>query len=551
MKRHPVKRKPRQLKSETRISKGVLKLVPDTSVLVEGVLSQRIRNKSIKVEHILIHEASIAELESQANKGRETGHLGLDEVKRLRDLGKQFKFDVHFKGERPKDFEIKYAKAGEIDSLIRELASSEHATLVTADIVQSKVAESKGISVLLFRFLPEKSEKTRLEKYFDKTVMSVHLKEGCMPMAKRGLPGAWNFVSLAQKVLSRQDMQDMTREIIEEAKRRPDAFIEIERRGSTVVQLETFRVVIVRPPLSDGYEITATHPIRHMSLAEYRMPSSLVERIAIRAEGILIAGPPGHGKSTFAQALAEHYFSKNKVIKTIEAPRDLSLPAGITQYALSHGSAEELHDIILLSRPDFTFYDEIRNTEDFQLFTDLRLAGVGMVGVVHASRAIDAIQRFLGRIDLGLVPQVVDTVVFVKNGGIAQVYSLSLTVKIPSGMHDADLARPVIEVRDFSTGRLAYELYAYGEQTVVIPVQHVTEPVTLPFRIVTLRHNIELMLARELANQDVDLVSGDERYTVHTDQNGVVRLNKGSPTGKAVSKWFADNKSVEVHARKA
>lgn len=43
-----------------------------------------------------------------------------------------------------------------------------------------------------------------------------------------------------------------------------------------------------------------------------------------------------------------------------------------------------------------------------------------------------------------------------------------MTVKVPTGMKEADLARPVIEVRDFETGDLKNEIYTYGEQTIVM-----------------------------------------------------------------------------------
>ncbi len=43
-----------------------------------------------------------------------------------------------------------------------------------------------------------------------------------------------------------------------------------------------------------------------------------------------------------------------------------------------------------------------------------------------------------------------------------------MTVKVPTGMKEADLARPVIEVRDFETGELKNEIYTYGEQTIVM-----------------------------------------------------------------------------------
>ncbi|MFH1650258.1 MAG: PINc/VapC family ATPase [Candidatus Woesearchaeota archaeon] len=537
----------RNLKLTTKTTKRILKLVPDTSVLIEGVLSKRIISKTVNVSHIIIHEASMAELESQANKGREVGELGLEEVKRLRELSSKYHFTLTFKGERPKDFEIRYAKSGEIDSIIRTLAAEEKATLVTADIVQSKVAESKGIPVMLFSFEPEKPRKTTLEKMFDVRTMSVHLKAECTPHAKKGMPGAWTYEEIGKKVLSRDDVQNIAKEIIEDTKRRKDGFIELDRRGSTILQMGPFRVVITRPPLADGYEITAARPIKKMALKDYKLSQKLIQRMESHAEGMLIAGPPGHGKSTFAQALAEYYFNKNKVVKTIEAPRDLILPEGITQYALSHGSPEELHDIILLSRPDYTFYDEIRNNEDFNLFSDLRLSGVGMVGVVHATRTIEAIHRFLSRLDLGVVPHVVDTVIFIRNGMVDQVLSLSMDVKVPHGMHDQDLARPVVSVHDFETGALAFEMYTFGEQTVVIPVGEKRDalhspPVIgaphlgsldAPQNVMVTKHAVFVDLGTKMGNKDVDVIAdGEYILTARTNNKGTLRINKGNPKGK-------------------
>ncbi|MEK6964341.1 MAG: PINc/VapC family ATPase [Nanoarchaeota archaeon] len=446
------------------------KIVPDTSIIIEGLLSQKIKTKELHPKFVLIHEAVVAELESQANKGRETGLKGLEEIKAIRSLAKEHKFEVQFKGSRPGDFEIRYAKSGEIDSIIRELAVQEQATLFTADKVQATVAESKGISVILYEFTA--SEKPFiLVKYFTEDTMSVHLKEGCVPRAKKGMPGNWEFVKISKDLLSADALRDMGKEILEEASLRDDSFIEVERRSSSIVQIANYRIVITRPPFSDGYEITAVRPIKKLSLSDYKLSEKLAARIAEKAEGILIAGPPGHGKSTFCQALAEFYLTKNKVIKTIETPRDLVLSDEITQYSLSHGASKEMQDILLLSRPDYTLFDEMRSTEDFRLYSDLRLSGVGMVGVVHATACIDAIQRFIGRIELGVIPHVMDTVIFIQNGKIDKVFSVGMQVKVPAGMTEADLARPVVVVHDFESGKLEFEVYSYGEETIVIPVK--------------------------------------------------------------------------------
>src|SRR3990167_5652576 len=95
------------------------KVVIDTSAIIEGIVSKKILLGKLKPTEILIHEAVLSELEHQANKNRETGYLGIEEVKLLRDLSKKYKFKITYTGDRPQNFEIKFAKSGEIDSIIR------------------------------------------------------------------------------------------------------------------------------------------------------------------------------------------------------------------------------------------------------------------------------------------------------------------------------------------------------------------------------------------------------------------------------------------------
>ena len=208
-----------------------------------------------------------------------------------------------------------------------------------------------------------------------------------------------------------------------------------------------------------------------LDLDDYDVSDKLLERLSNDAKGILIAGTPGAGKSTFAQALAEYYYyDMEQMVKTMESPRDLNLDDNITQYAPLEGDMENTADILLLVRPDFTIFDEVRKTRDFEIYSDMRLAGVGMIGVVHATRAIDAVQRFIGRLELGVIPSVIDTTIYINNGEIDTVYSIELTVKVPTGMLEADLSRPVIEIKDFESGELFYEIYTYGEQTIVMDI---------------------------------------------------------------------------------
>lgn len=309
------------------------------------------------------------------------------------------------------------------------------------------------------------------EKFFDEKTMSVHLREDARPVAKKGFPGNWKIVELDKEKISSEKIKEMAQEIIDGVEHTEKSFLEIEREGSTIIQLGMYRVVITRKPFSDGWEITAVRPVAKLTLNDYHLEEKLKKRLIEQAEGILVAGSPGEGKTTLARALAEYFADQGRIVKTVESPRDMLLDSRITQYSLTRGEYGEIHDVLLLSRPDNTFFDEMRTTEDFQLYADLRLAGVGMVGIVHATSPIDAIQRFIGRIEMGIIPQVIDTVVFVKAGEINKVLELKMVVKVPMGMTEADLARPVVEVRDFFTGKLEFEIYSYGEHTVVIPVE--------------------------------------------------------------------------------
>ena len=507
------------------------KLVPDTSIIIENLVSEKIKNKELKVKTILIHEAVLAELEHQANTGRTIGMLGLDELNKLKELAGENDFVIEFKGKRPDAGNIKHASLGEIDALIRGLALEEDAVLITGDKVQSRVGEAKGMKVIYIEPVIKHKE-MRIEKYFDSMTMSVHLKENTSPKAKRGVPGNWDFVVLDDEKLSGEYVQELAKEIIEEAKLSAKGYIEIERRGSSIVQIENYRIVITRPPLSDGWEITIVRPIKKLNLEDYQLSEKLKKRLYGHAEGVLIAGSPGEGKSTFASALTEFYASQDKIVKTIEAPRDLQLKDEVTQYAISHGSSQEIHDILLLSRPDYTVFDEMRNFEDFRLFSDLRLAGIGLAGVVHATNPVDAIQRFLGKTELGIIPQIVDTVIFIKSGKVHKILGLKMVVKVPSGMTEEDLARPVVEIRDFESNQLEFEIYSYGEETTVVPVTMKKE--TPLEKLAALQ--IQNTLRKIASDAEVEMVSS-HKANVYIPEEEIARvIGKNGETIKELEK---------------
>jgi ATPase len=442
------------------------RVVVDTSILIDGYISKNLENfKDLK--EIVIPLAVLDELQNQASKGKKIGFDGLEEIKRLRE-----KFNVTFFGERPSLEDIKLAKSGRIDAIIRDVAKKLNLPLITSDYVQALIGEVEGIKVIYIS--PEVKEPSFF-KYFDNQTMSVHLKENCYPYAKRGRPGKFELVKLEEKILTKEELEEMIKEIIEFTRRDENSSFEIVKENALVIQMRDYRIAIAKPPFSDGIEITIVKPIVKLSLEDYNISQKLLKRFEEKAEGIIICGPPGSGKSTFCASLVEFYLRKGKIIKTLESPRDLIVPNEVTQYTKLEGSFEKVVDILLLVRPDYTAFDEIRTTKDFEVFADLRLAGIGMIGVVHASSPLDAIQRFLTRYELGMLPHIVDTIIFIKEGEIKKVYTLEIKVKVPTGMTEQDLARPVVEVRDFETGKLEYEIYSYGEENVVVPIKEEKE----------------------------------------------------------------------------
>ena len=444
-------------------------LVADTSVIINGNLAKQIESGSIRNSEIIIPQAVFDELQSQASNHKEQGFVGLEQIQKLNQLSENYGIKIILKGSHPTIDDIKFASSGRIDALIIDIAKQNEAILYTSDNVQRLVAQAEDVETI---FLKPKIIHEDLEflKFFDSTTMSIHLKENQYPLAKRGKPGEFLLTKIGEDILTKDYLKIISSQILSATNISDSSTIEISKTGASVIQHDDYRIAITYPPFSESYEITIVHPTVKLSLEDYTISESLMARLTDRAEGIVISGAPGSGKSTLASGLANFYHDQGKIVKTFESPRDLQVDAGITQYGKLDGSFDNTADILLLVRPDYTIFDEVRRREDFTTFSDLRLTGVGMVGVIHANSPLDAIQRFIGKIELGIIPNVLDTVVFVNNGDIEKVYDLELKVKVPTGMTESDLARPVIEIRNFEDNALEHEIYTFGEENVIVPV---------------------------------------------------------------------------------
>ncbi len=507
--------------------KRIWRVVPDTSVIIDGRLSSRVKSGEFRGAEIIIPEAVLSELEAQANKGREIGFKGLEELSELRKLADRGEIQLQFSGAQPTVEEIRLSKEGRVDALIRSTAIEVGGLFVSEDRVQSLIAQAKGLEVEYMHpkvLDPSEFGPLKIERFFTDDTMSVHLKNAVSPMAKKGPIGNVRYVRIRDEPATSSELSSISKELIERARLDPESFIEMSSNGATVLQIRNMRIAIAHPPFSDDMEITTVRPTVVVDLEHYRLSDKLKERI-VSQRGILIAGPPGAGKSTFAAGVARYLNDQGQVVKTMESPRDLQVPPEITQYSPLNGRMEDTADLLLLVRPDYTIYDEVRKTGDFLIFADMRLAGVGMIGVVHATRAVDAIQRLIGRVELGVIPQVVDTVIFIDKGEVAKVLVLAFTVKVPYGMIEQDLARPVITIADFETGKVEYEIYTYGEQVVVMPIGPSRESRKPAWR----------LAEEEIKNVVGKYASGPVEVEVTSDDSAIVKV-RGEEMRKVIGK---------------
>jgi ATPase len=451
-------------------------VVPDTSAVIDGRVSERVADGRYDGATVYIPEAVVGELEAQANAGYTPGWEGLEELQRLADSADEGTIDVEYVGRRPTAAETEGSGEGDIDALIRDLATKHAGTLLTSDGVQAEVARAKGLDVDYVEPIVDteeaepETEELAIEEFFTDDTMSLHLRANTRPKAKRGELGSMTYRAIDDAPTSEEQMEEWATDVLDTARASSSGFLELSDEGMDIVQYRDYRIAVAQPPFSDAIEITAVRPVAKTDIDDYALAGDLKDRFTEQQRGVLISGSPGAGKSTFAQAIAEYLNEQEFAVKTMEKPRDLQVGPEITQYTELGGSMESTADSLLMVRPDYTVYDEVRKSSDFETFADMRLAGVGMIGVVHATRAIDALQRLVGRVELGMIPQVVDTVVYIEAGQVHTVYDVTTEVKVPAGLTAEDLARPVIMVKDHETGTPKYEIYTFNRQVVTVPL---------------------------------------------------------------------------------
>ena len=174
-------------------------LVPDTSVLIDGRITSMIKAGEYKGATIIVPEAVIAELEAQANNGREIGFSGLNELQSLCKMAEEKTIELKFSGIRPTLEQVKLASGGEIDAMIRNIAIENSARFITSDNVQAEVARAKGLDVIYLK--PQISDFVPLgiDQFFDEHTIAVYLKERVSPSAKKGTINDMKLVKIRDR----------------------------------------------------------------------------------------------------------------------------------------------------------------------------------------------------------------------------------------------------------------------------------------------------------------------------------------------------------------
>lgn len=325
------------------------KVVVDTSVVIEGLLTRILSEGKVKVKELIVPEAVLAELESQANKNRETGFLGLEELEKLQEEN----LDISFKGNRPKEFEVKYAYSGEVDSLIRDLAFRENAVLFTADVVQAKAARAKGVKVYLYRF--EKDESLPLIcEYLGEYTLEVRLVEGESVKVREGFPWHNKLKTLKRKKQSYEEIKFLVKDLYEKSHRLDSCFLEVDKKNYSIFQISNYRVIVTRPPLSSKLDVRVVKKPVSISLSEFNLSKKQIFNVS-KASNVFILGSTGSGKSTFLKSLLT-WFSKKHRVSIVQRYNDLSFEVG-SVYNLSHSSMGEIKELLYLNKPDIIGLD--------------------------------------------------------------------------------------------------------------------------------------------------------------------------------------------------
>jgi ATPase len=74
------------------------KIVVDTSIIINGQIIVQIESGKINNSEIIIPQAVFDELQSQASQKKKQGFIGLEEIKKLKDISGDFALIISISG---------------------------------------------------------------------------------------------------------------------------------------------------------------------------------------------------------------------------------------------------------------------------------------------------------------------------------------------------------------------------------------------------------------------------------------------------------------------
>ena len=152
---------------------GKQKYVLDLSVILSGALRSADIEKIKYQSTFIIPVIVLRKLREMAEDGMEDGIVGIDALLKLKKDGADIEYVFDNIDSRLT-----------IDEAVLNIAKKTGAILLTSKEINLKIAEMMGITAKIIS--PRAVEgKLTLRNFFDENTLSVHIKEGIRPMAKK------------------------------------------------------------------------------------------------------------------------------------------------------------------------------------------------------------------------------------------------------------------------------------------------------------------------------------------------------------------------------
>jgi len=166
-----------------------------------------------------------------------------------------------------------------------------------------------------------------------------------------------------------------------------------------------------------------------------------------------------------------------------------------------------------------------------------------------------------------MIPSIIDTIIFIQGGDISAVLTLKMTVKVPHGFRDKDLARPVVEVRDFNNGQLSFEIYSFGQDVVINPInpiksrglqrdyerskdfssrrRGVSKKERIELEVIVKKEKLIIKAAPEFASQNIEIYADYQQiFTGSLSRKSEITLSLLIKEGRKILKEIDRNKDI-------